>query len=536
MSTNRVVNFGLVVFALSLAQFIMTIDTTIMNVSVPTLVNDLETTVGAVQGAIALYALVMAAFMLLGSKLGEIYGRKKIFQIGLVIYAFGSAITAAAPNIGVLMLGWSVLEGIGASLMMPAMMALISINFQGKQRVSALGIVAGVAGAAAALGPIVGGALSTYASWRYAFLTEVVIAIITLVLSKKILDSTKVSNEKIDWQGSTLVASGMALFVYGVLQASEYGWVRASKPFEVAGLTIAPFGLSIVLFLCGLGALLLWLFLQVETARRKANKPVLLNVSLLDIIPIKTGLTIVLVTQLALGGTLFVLPLFLQLVLGFSAMQTGVAMLPVSVALVATSILSNRLSEKFGTIRVIRTSQVILVFSLVLLAINVTSDTVVSDLLIPFTLFGAAIGVIMPLNQSILLGSAATKDSSQVAGLNYTYQQLGMSLGTAVIGSVLLFSLGNNIVAGLETSPQFDAKVVEAQSVQISSNVEFVSNEQLEAALKEADDLTESQKNTIIAVNEEARLTALRVAIAAAAVLTLLSIQSSGRMKDALKE
>lgn len=531
---KKTVSFGLVVFALSLAQFIMTVDSTIMNVSIPTLVSDLNTSVGAVQAAISLYALIMAAFMLLGSKLGEIYGRKRMFRIGLVIYGIGSAITAAAPNIGVLIIGWSVLEGLGASLMMPAMMALISMNFEGAKRVSALGITAGVAGAAAAVGPIIGGALSTYATWRYAFVAEVVIAIITFVLSRHIPDTAKLSKEKIDMPGAALIASGMALFVYSVLQASTYGWIRASKPFEIGGVSFDFFGLSIVPLLCGLSLLIIWQFFRVEAWRRANKLPVLLKVSLFEIIPLKTGLSIVLITQLALGGTLFILPLFLQLVLGFSAMKTGTVMLPVSAALVLMSVLSTKLSATYGAVRVIRVSQIILVVSLLLLGVQVTSDTSPAQLLIPFALFGAAIGLIIPLNQSILLGSAHKDDGSQVAGLNYTFQQLGMSLGTAVIGSILLFSLGNSVVKGLATSPEFDANVVQQQSVKISSEVEFVSNDQLLSALNESSDLTPDQRESIVRINEDARLRALRVALAATAVLALLALQSSGRMKDSL--
>lgn len=535
MVKSKAASFGLVVFALSLAQFIMTIDTTIMNVSIPTLVTDLKTNVGSVQAAISLYALIMAAFMLLGSKLGEIYGRKKMFQIGLIIYGIGSAITAVAPNITVLIIGWSVLEGIGASLMMPAMMALISINFEGKKRVSALGITAGVAGAAAAIGPIVGGALSTYATWRYAFVAEVVIATVTLVMSRQLIDNAKRSKEKVDMPGTALAASGLALFVYGVLQASEYGWVRASKPFEIAGFSISPFGLSIVPFLCGLGLILMWLFFRTERKRREQGKPVLLKVSLFNLIPLKTGLNIVLITQLVLGGTMFIMPLFLQLVLGFSAMKTGAVMLPISVSLVATSILSTKLSARFGAIHTIRLAQVSLVTGLVLLGLMVTSEATPLQLLLPFLFLGAGVGLIMPLNQSVILNSVKSSDSSQVAGLNYTFQQLGMSLGTAVIGSVLLFSLGNSVVSGLETSPQFDQQVVKAQSVTISSNVQFVSNQQLEQSLEKANDLSETQKKSIVAINEDARLRALRVSVAATAFIALLAIQSSGRMKDALK-
>lgn len=527
------VSFGIVVFALSLAQFIMTVDSTIMNVSIPTLVDDLDTTVGAVQTAISLYALIMAAFMLLGSKLGEIYGRKRMFQVGLVIYGIGSAITAVAPNIGILILGWSVLEGLGASLMMPAMMALISINFDGKKRISALGITAGVAGAAAAVGPIVGGALSTYATWRYAFVAEVVIAIITLVLSRQILDNAKLAKEKVDMPGALLAALGLSTFVFGILQASEYGWVRATKPFNIAGLEFEPFGLSIVPFLCGIGLLLVGLLFRVEAKRKAQKLPTLLNVSLFEKVTIKTGLNIVLITQLVLGGTMFIMPLFLQLVLGFSAMRTGVVMLPISIALVASSILTTKAAEKYGAIRTIRFSQVLLVAGLFLLAYNTTNDASAANLILPFAFLGAAIGFIMPLNQSILLGSVKDKDSSQVAGLNYTFQQLGMSLGTAVIGSVLLFSLGNGIVQGLSTSDSFDPVEISENSVAISSNVEFVSNEQLSAGLAQSD-LSEEQQADIMSVNTDARLRALRVAIGAAMVFSLLALSSSGRMQDAL--
>ena len=532
---KKAASFGLVVGALSLAQFIMTVDTTIMNVSIPTLVSDLETSVGSVQAAISLYALIMAAFMLLGSKLGEIHGRKKIFQIGLVIYGIGSAITAVAPNIGVLIFGWSVLEGIGASLMMPAMMALISINFTGKQRVAALSITAGVAGAAAAVGPIIGGALSTYATWRYAFVAEVIIAIATLFMSRYIIDNAKLKNEKIDMQGTVLAASGLAMFVFGVLQASEYGWIRASKPFELFGVEISPFGLSIVPILCGLGLMLLWQFFRVEKKRKENKQPILLDVELFNNIPLKTGLNIVLITQLALGGIMFIMPLFLQLVLGFNAMRTGTVMLPISIALVLASVFTTKASARYGAVRTIRAAQSLLVLSLFLLAFQISNDTGAGELVVPFLSLGAAIGFIIPLNQSILLGSVKSKDSSQVAGLNYTFQQLGMSLGTAVIGSVLLFSLGSGVVNGLSSSSEFNQSEVEQNSIEISSGIEFLSNDQLLEGL-EGSDLTQEQKNDLVTVNSEARLRALRVAIAVSMVLAILALQSSGRMKDALEK
>lgn len=529
----KVASFGLVVFALSLAQFIMTVDTTIMNVSVPTLVEDLNTTVGAVQAAITLYALVMASFMLIGSKLGEIYGRKKIFQIGLVIYAIGSAITAIAPNIMVLILGWSILEGIGASLMMPAMMALISVNFKGASRVKALGIVAGVAGAAAAVGPIIGGALSTYATWRYAFVGEVIIAIFALILSRKILDAKVVDNVKMDYKGAVLIASGLGIFVYGVLQAGTYGWIRAIKPLEFAGQSFELLGFSIVPFICGLGVFLVWRFMVHEKLQLHSNKPYLLNVNLLKIISLRSGLSVVLISQMVLGGTLFIMPLFLQLALGYDAMQTGVALLPVSVGLILLSVVGAKVTKKFTTIDSVRIGQFILLAGLIALFMVVGSDTTAKDLIIPFTLIGAGIGLIIPFIQTIVLGSVKDKDSTQAAGLNYTYQQLGMSLGTAVIGSVLIFALGNGLVQGLSNSASFDQAMVEQNSVQISSGVEYASDEQVEAALQQTD-INEAQQADLLQANEDARVQAIKASVAVAALFSLLAIGASGRIKDSL--
>lgn len=529
------VSFGFVITALSLAQFIMTVDTTIMNVSIPTLVDDLDTTVSAVQAAITLYALVMASFMLIGGKLGELYGRRKIMQIGLVIYATGSLITAFAPTIGILIFGWSILEGIGASLMMPAMLALITSNFKGKQRLTALGITAAVAGAAAAVGPIIGGALSTYASWRYAFIAEVVIAMITLFMSRKIPDTGAISKEKLDIKGAVMSASGLGIFVFGIMQASTYGWIRSTQPFTIGDTTFELFGFSIVPFICGFGLFMVWRFLVHCRNNIAIGKPALLKVSLLDNKILRPGLSIVLVTQLVLGGTLFIIPLFTQLVLGFTAMESGLAMLPLSIALIAFSIMAPKISAKHTAIKTIRAAQLALVVGLVLMITQVSNDTSMTSLIIPFSFLGAGIGLIFPLNQALILGSVGKSDNSQAAGLNYTAQQLGMSLGTAIIGTVLLFSLGNGISSSLSSSPTFQSAVESSESVSVSSSVEFVSNEQLSTAIDESGEFNEEEKAALIDINSEARLKALKASLAVAAVFALLALQSSGRMKDALE-
>lgn len=532
---NKGSSFALILVALSLAQFIMTVDTTIMNIAIPAVVQDLKTDVSSVQSAITLYALTMAAFMLIGAKLGEIYGRKKIFRIGLGIYAIGSAITAIAPNVLVLIIGWSFLEGIGASLMMPAMMALISINFSGKQRVTALGIVAGVAGAAAAVGPLIGGALSTYSSWRWAFVAEVVIALITFALSPYIKDGAKKASEKLDVVGGLLAASGLGIFVYGVLQASTYGWIRATKPLQIGDVSFNLFGISIVVYLCALGAFILFELFNYEQAREKAGKPVLLRVSLLKSRVFASGLNIVLMTQLIMGGFMFVLPLFLQIVLGYSAIRSGLALMPLSITLIVTSTLSSKFAGRWTPIGAIRIAQVLILGGLISLISLISNDTQASQLIAPMILIGAGLGIIFPLIQSIVLGSVSQNEASQASGLNYTYQQLGMSLGTAVIGSVLLFSLGNGFVSGLSSAGSFNPQNIATESVAISQNVEFVSNEQLALALEDSD-LNEAQKQDVLNVNEDARIRALKVALAVAALFSVVGLSTSARLRDHLEK
>ncbi len=253
--------------ALAGAQFIMVLDQSVMNVAISQLVEDFDTTVTTIQAVITLYSLVMAMFMLTGGKIGDILGRRRTFVIGLVIYACGSALTAAAPTVAVLTLGWSVLEGIGAALVLPAMAALIAGNYEGPSRKIAYAIIGGVAGAGIAIGPIVGGWATTELSWRVVFAGEVVIVIGILVMTP-FVDGRPRSGPKprLDVVGSVLAASGLGAVVLATLRAGEWGWVKPkNSPVE-------PFGFSLTLFLLAFGALLLWGFVRWQRHRELAGQ------------------------------------------------------------------------------------------------------------------------------------------------------------------------------------------------------------------------------------------------------------------------
>ncbi|HRV60173.1 MAG TPA: MFS transporter, partial [Solirubrobacterales bacterium] len=227
---------------LAAAQFLMVLDQAVMNVSISQLVADFDTTVTTIQAIIAFYALVMAGLMLIGGKLGDIYGRKRIFKIGLVVYASGSALTAASWNVASLAFGWSLLEGIGAAMVLPAMVALVAGNFDGKNRAVAYGVLGGMAGVGIAVGPILGGWMTTDFTWRLVFVGEVILAGAIFIGTRWMLEPAPEGRRpKLDVIGGILSALGLAVMVLGVLQASNWGWLRPSNsPVEIFGFSLTP--------------------------------------------------------------------------------------------------------------------------------------------------------------------------------------------------------------------------------------------------------------------------------------------------------
>src|SRR5918995_659443 len=232
-----------VLAVLATAQFLMVLDQAVMNVAISELVEDFDTTVTTIQAVIALYALTMAGLMLTGGKLGDIIGRRRAFTIGLCIYATGSALTAASWSVPTLMLGWSILEGVGAAMVMPALVALVAGNYQGSNRAVAYGVLGGVAGAGIAVGPILGGWVTTDFTWRLVFVGEVVVALGILLGTRRIREPAREGPAPhLDWFGGVLSAAGLALIVFGVLQASNWGWlIPRSSPIEPFGLSLTPF-------------------------------------------------------------------------------------------------------------------------------------------------------------------------------------------------------------------------------------------------------------------------------------------------------
>src|SRR4051794_33549325 len=393
---SRPAQLWLPLIVLAAAQFVMVLDSSVMNVSISQIVDDLDTTIQGVQLAITAYTLVMAAFMLAGAKLGDILGRDKAFAIGLAIYGVGSLTTALSPNLTALLLGWSLIEGLGAALVLPAIVSLIAGTYEGRQRALAFGVIGGVAGVAIAAGPLVGGWVTTTFSWRYVFGAETVIVILVLIVHRRLKQGPNpASPPHLDLVGVALSAVGLGLAVFGVLKSSEWGWVEPTGAMNIGGKEITPLGFSAVPFfiLAGLGCLAL--FALWEERLEREGRDTLLDRSLLRIEQLRAGLTTLMMTQLVLLGTFFVLPVYLQVVLGENAFDTGKRLFPMSVALFVAAMSGPKLAAGFAPKRVCQAGLVILSIASVLLLATIDVKLSQPQFAIALAVFGVGAGLLL---------------------------------------------------------------------------------------------------------------------------------------------
>jgi MFS family permease len=509
---------------LAAAQFIMVLDTTVMNVSISQVVADLHTTVSMVQLAITLYTLVMAAFMLTGAKFGDIWGRRRIFAIGLGVYGVGSLMTALSPSVTVLLIGWSVVEGLGATMVIPAIAALTAGNYTGRERALAFGLLGGVAGAGAAVGPLIGGAVTTALSWRVVFASEtVVVVVILLFFVRRISDKQLERRPTLDYIGAALSALGLALVVFGILKISEWGLLKPIGALTIGGTEITPFGISAVPFVVLAGVVVLGLFSRWEGhVERKGGTP-LLRPDLLHIAQLRAGLSMVVSQYLILAGVFFVIPLYLQLVLGANAFHTGLKILPISVTMMGCALLGPRLATRLSPRRVVEIGLAILFVSVIGVMATI-SETLAS---VPFAIslagFGAGLGLVISQLGNIVMSSVSESRSSEAGGLQGAAQNLGQSLGTALIGAVLLTGLTSDFQAGVRADSSIPPQVQQQIAAGSEEGVQMVSKSQAEAIAKDAG-LTRSQVDTVVGHYTSAQIDALKRALFVASVFVLVGL------------
>lgn len=439
------------VFILSLSLVIMIFDTTMLNVSIKNIVQDLDTTIKNVQWAITIYALVMASLMLLGGKIGDLYGRKKAFIVGASIYGIGTLLAALSPNVTVLIIGWSVIEGMGAALMMPATVSLLIANYSGKDRKIGFGIWGGMAGSTAALGPLFGGYMTTNYSWRWAFALEIVIVIAILGLSFLIKESRENKSEKLDIIGTILSTTGLASLIYGIIEASQYGWWTAKEIYKIGNIEISLFNLSITPISMFVGLIFLILFVLWQIKISKSGDP-LLHLSLFKNKEYTAGIATTGILGLAHAGIFFTLPIFLQVVGDYNAQETGIALLPMSLTVFLASAIFSKFGNKIPAKYIIQFGLLIVLASIFVLRNGFNTEVSNWDIAPGLSLFGLGFGIIMSQITNLTLSAAPIDEAGEASGLSTTIRNLGGSLGTAIIGTILVSSLVSNMIQGVNDS------------------------------------------------------------------------------------
>ena len=500
---------------LSAAQFLMVLDQAVMNVSISQLVEDFDTTVTVIQAVITFYALTMAALMLTGGKLGDTWGRKRAFTIGLLIYASGSALTAASQTVPQLLLGWSILEGIGAALVLPALVALVAGIYQGKDRAVAYGVIGGVAGAGIAVGPIVGGWFTTNADWRWVFVGEVILSLV-IVASVGLIPKTPKPDPvpKVDWVGSFLSALGLGLVVFGILKASEWGWIQDSNS------PITPFGLALTPFVVAAGLVVIGLFFRWSERRTRLGLDPLFRLGLLKIGPLMAGLKMFFAQNLILMGVFFALPLYLQVVQGLDALETGLKMLPVSVTMFIMSFVGARMSQKWSPQKIIRAGLWILLVSVFVLMGTIEPTLEGAAFGLSMALLGVGMGLLASQLGNVVQSSVGPKDRSEAGGLQYTAQQLGSATGTALIGAIVITVLGTVFLNLAASDPRVSDEVSQEIGIAVSGSIAFVPSDDLAAGLTQAG-LPGEEADAIVEAYEAGQLAALRIGLLVAGLIVI---------------
>jgi len=504
--------------ALAGAQFIMVLDQSVMNVSISQLVEDFDTTVTTIQAVITLYCLVMAMFMLTGAKIGDVIGRRRAFVIGLIIYACGSALTAAAPTVAVLALGWSILEGLGAALVLPAMAALIAGNYEGRDRKAAYAVIGGVAGAGIAIGPILGGWATTELSWRVVFVGEVVIVIGILAMTPFVRDAVRTGTKPhLDLLGAALSAAGFGAVVLGALQSSTWGWIKPKdSPVE-------PFGFSLTLFVIAAGGLLLWAFARWQRHRESTGTDPLVHLDLVKIPPLRSGLIGLFSQNLILMGVFFTVPLYLQLVLGLDALETGIKMLPVSITMFLASAVGSRLSSRYPVRSIVRAGLIITGLATLALLATIEPDLAEAGFAVSMAVLGVGMGLLASQLGNVVQSSVDASGRSEAGGLQFTGQQLGSSLGVALIGAIVLSGLTAVFVSNIQANPAISDEVAAQVSVAVGSGIDFVAADEIETAAQQAG-LDDATSQAIVEDYQDAQLQSLKLGLLVAALLAFLSL------------
>ncbi len=492
---------------LAMAMFVLVVDTSLMNVSIASVVRDLGTTVSGVQSAIALEALVSAAFILIGSKVGDLIGRKRAYVIGLLGYAVGALAMALAQSLTAIIVFWAILGGLGASLLLPAMQSLIHGNFEGAAQKKAYALVGASAAIAAAVGPLLGGFLTTYLSWRIGFLLEDVVILIVLTGIKLVRDVPYTGAPGVDVVGALLSVVGMGGIVLSILVWQEGGEYVAAL---------------LVIGAAAMAALVWWL-----RRRKLQGAPTLIDPDLFKSTVFKFGISQQMLQQIALGGTMIALPIYLQMVLEYSAMQAGLSMAPLSLTMFATALLAGRKAGDRRPSSIIRAGFILLTVGMAVLLPIVPRADSGWYLVVPLMIAGSGLGLLVSQLNNYTLAPISEERVSEAAGVNSAAGSFGLSFGLAFAGAIMLAMLSFSFTNLSDSSTVLTQPEQQQVSKALEHDAEVMTNTALKKQLAGRPPQTQDE---IIRINTEARHRALQVALLVPILAGLVGLFNSFRM------
>ena len=492
---------------LAMAMFVLVVDTSIMNVSISAVVADLGTTVSAIQSAIAIEALVSAAFILIGSKIGDLFGRKRAYVLGLLAYAIGAPAMALAQSVTAIIIFWAIIGGLGASLLLPAMQSLIHGNFEGKAQKATYALVGAAAAIAAAVGPLIGGFITTFFSYRVAFALEVVVIAIVLVGSRLVKDVPYTGPRHIDLVGAVLSVFGMGGLVLGIL-----AWQEGA---EAVGLLLAIGAISLAAFAW-------WL-----VRRKREGKPTLIDPALFTSALFRLGISGQLLQNVALGGAMITIPIYLQMVLEYNALEAGLSLAPLSLSMFATAIVAGRRSGNRRPASIIRAGYGLLLIGMLLLIPIVPRADAGWYLAIPLVIAGTGLGLLVSQLNNYTLAPIEEERVSEAAGVNSAAGSFGLSFGLAFAGAIMLAALALSFTNLADSSTVLTPEQQVVVSDTLEHDAQVMSNTDLTVLL--AGQTPEVQAE-IIRINTEARPFALQVALLIPIFASLIGFVISLRM------
>src|SRR3954452_10325962 len=492
---------------LAAAMFVLVVDTSLMNVSISSVVDDLDTTVSGVQGAIALEALVSAAFILIGSKVADLIGRKRAFTLGLLGYATGAVAMTLAQDLRAVIVFWAVIGGLGASLLLPSMQALIHGNFTGAAQTKAYALVGAASGVAAAVGPLLGGFLTTALSWRVGVALEAVVIAVVLSGMGMVRDVPYTGDRSVDVVGACLSAVGMGGLIIGILVWQEGG--------EYVGVLIA-------LGLVGLGSLARWL-----VRRKRAGRPTLLDPDLFKADIFRLGITSQTLQNIALGGLMIALPIFLQMVLEYNALQTGLTIAPLSLTMFASALLAGKQAGRRRPAGIIRAGAGLLTIGVVLLLPIVPRAHSGWALVIPLIVAGFGLGLLLSQLNNYTLSPINDERVSEAAGVNSAAGSFGLSFGLAFAGAIMLSTLSLAFTQMSDDSTVLPPAAKTQVADTLEHDAQVMSNTALREQIKGQPPEIQAE---VVKINTDARPLALQVALGVPIIPALLGLLNSFRM------